>query len=55
MAIRRGSEPRRHRYPSAIEGRRPHVYRILFLVDNERVLVYRVLHAGQNYIDEDDL
>ncbi len=36
-------------------GRRPHVYRILFLVANDRVLVYRIRHAAQDSLGEDDL
>ena len=36
-------------------GRRPHVYRILFTFDDAAVDVFKIRHASQDYITEDDL
>ena len=36
-------------------GRRPHVYRILFTLDDAAVDVFKIRHASQDYITEDDL
>ena len=38
-----------------LHGRRPHVYRILFTVTDDTVLVLRVLHAAQDRLTEDNL
>ena len=38
-----------------LHGRRPHVFRILFLVTDDSILVLRVRHAAQDRIAEDDL
>ena len=39
----------------ATMGRRPHVYRILYDFDADRIIVHRIRHAAQNSIDGDDL
>ena len=39
----------------AILGRRPHVYRIWYDFDDERIVVYRIRHAAQDDLAEDDL
>ena len=39
----------------ATMGRRPHVYRILYDFDRDRVIVHRIRHAAQDSLDEDDL
>lgn len=36
-------------------GRRPHVYRILFTFDDACVDVFKIRHASQDYITENDL
>jgi len=36
-------------------GRRPHVYRILFTFDDTTLDVFKIRHASQDYITEDDL
>ena len=38
-----------------LHGRRPHVFRILFMVTDDAVLVLRVLHAAQDRVTEDNL
>src|SRR5438105_1603929 len=38
-----------------LHGRRPHVYRILFIIDGELVNVHRIRHAAQDALTEDDL
>lgn len=38
-----------------LDGKRPHVYRILFEIDGPTVFVQRVRHAAQDAITEDDL
>ena len=38
-----------------LHGRRPHVFRILFMVTDAAILVLRVLHAAQDRVIEDDL
>ena len=38
-----------------LHDRRPHVYRILFTVTDDTVLVLRVLHAAQDRLTEDNL
>jgi len=38
-----------------IVGNRSHVYRILFTIVGDTVLVHRVRHAAQDYLTEDDL
>ena len=34
-------------------GRRPHVYRILYDFDEERVIVHRIRHAAQDYLNDE--
>ena len=36
-------------------GRRRHVYRILFIIEGDRVIVHRIRHAAQDYLAEGDL
>ncbi len=36
-------------------GRGRHVYRVLFTVDGGTVDVFRIIHAAQDYLTEDDL
>jgi plasmid stabilization system protein ParE len=36
-------------------GRRPQVYRILFTIDGDVVNVYRIRHAAQDRLSQDDL
>lgn len=36
-------------------GKRPHVYRVLFTVDENAVNVLRILYAAHDELDEDDL
>ncbi len=36
-------------------GRRPHVYRILFRIDEASVEIVKVRHAAQDYLTEDEL
>jgi plasmid stabilization system protein ParE len=36
-------------------GRRRHVYRILFTLDDKTVTVHRIMHAAQDWLTEDDL
>jgi len=36
-------------------GRRRHVYRILFIIEGDNVIVHRIRHAAQDYLAEDDL
>lgn len=38
-----------------MHGRRPHIYRILFIHDDTTVNVIRVLHAAQDRLTADDL
>jgi len=38
-----------------LHGRRPHVYRVLFTIDGDTVIVQRVRHAAQNQLTEDDV
>lgn len=38
-----------------LQGRRPHVFRILFSLTDDAVVVHRVRHAAQDRLDEDDL
>jgi plasmid stabilization system protein ParE len=38
-----------------LHGRRPHVFRILFTIDGDTVNVYRVRHAAQDRITEDNI
>lgn len=33
-----------------LHGRRPHVFRILFTIEGDQVLVHRVRHAAQDWI-----
>ncbi len=40
---------------SCLVGRGRHVYRILFLIDADRVIVVQVRHAAQDSITEVDL
>jgi len=57
-----------HRYPQAAEaadvgidlrealfGRRPHVHRILFSMDEQTVTIQRIRHAAQDQISQDDV
>lgn len=36
-------------------GRRPHIYRVFYNFNSERVVVYRVRHSAQDSLDEDNL
>jgi plasmid stabilization system protein ParE len=38
-----------------LTGKRPHVYRILFTYTDVEVIVHRIRHAAQDYVDEDEL
>jgi toxin ParE1/3/4 len=38
-----------------LHGRRPHVYRILFIIDGDTVNVIRVRHAAQDRLTADDV
>lgn len=38
-----------------LAGRRPHVYRVLYTIEGDQVLVHRVCHAAQDRLTADDL
>lgn len=38
-----------------LQGRRPHVFRVLFTLTDDAVVVHRVRHAAQDQLTEDDL
>jgi len=37
-----------------LHGRRPHVYRILFTIEGQTVVIHRVRHAAQDRLSEGD-
>jgi plasmid stabilization system protein ParE len=66
VTLKLESDP--HRYPSSDEaipdigfdlrellhGRKPHVYRVFFVVEGQAVTVLRVRHAAQDQLDAED-
>ena len=38
-----------------LNGKRPHVYRVLFTFDDENVNVLRIRHAAQDRLEPDDI
>jgi len=38
-----------------LSGKKPHVYRILFTISKDTVIVYRVLLAARDWLQSDDL